>query len=107
MSGCFTFHLNEVTMEWNIGALVTLGIAFAGSIVWIIRLEGKVKLLNETVNGSFGIHAVLQEIRVDMKSLNEKMSGFTERFGNVESDLKHLIKDHDRITSCGGHNNME
>ena len=90
-------------MEWNIGAFVTLGIALAGSIVWIIRLEGKVKLLNETVNGSFGIHAVLQEIRIDMKSLNEKMNSFANQFGNVESDLKHLIKDHDRITSCGNH----
>ena len=94
-------------MEWNTGALVTLGIAFIGSVVWIIRLEGKVKALNDTVNGSFGIHEVLKEIRVDMKSLNEKMNSFANQFGNVESDLKHLIKDHDRITSCGNHPNME
>jgi hypothetical protein len=94
-------------MDWNLGAFVTLGLSLVGAIVWIIRLEGKVKLLNESVNGAYGIHNVLQEIKEAGKLTNEKLSALTERFGQVENDLKHLIKDHDRNTSSCNHINAE
>lgn len=76
-------------MEWNIGALVTLGITIAGCIVWIIRLEGKVKMLEKELSGERGIYQTL-------KRIEEKQDRNNDSLTEIKTQLKDLLIEHNR-----------
>lgn len=76
-------------MEWNLGALITLGIALVGAIVWIIRLEGKVKILESLINGERGIFKILDRVETKLDNVSNTLI-------EVRQELKDLTKDHER-----------
>lgn len=78
-------------MDWNLGAMVTLGLAFIGSIVWIIRLEGEVKMLKAQILGETGLVVMLRNI-------DAKLTKVSDTVIEVKQDLKDLRREHDKKT---------
>jgi hypothetical protein len=79
-------------MEWNLGALITLGLAVIGSIIWIIRLESKVTILEKELSGERGIFKTLERIE-------NKLSFVGDSVIEMKTKLNDLIIDHDRNKS--------
>lgn len=78
-------------MDWNLGAIITLGLSLIGSIVWIIRLEGKVKSIERTIHGDMGVCLLLKEIKTELKDVRDNVIV-------MKSNLQNLIDDHNKKT---------
>ena len=76
-------------MDWNLGALITLGVSFVGSIVWIIRLEGRVKMLEKELSGERGIYQTLKRIEDKQDKNNDKLT-------EIKTQLSDLLIEHNR-----------
>lgn len=79
-------------MDWNLGALITLGISLASAIVWIIRLEGRVKILESELQGERGINNTLNKIE-------QKQELQMNMLVEIKTQLTNLIQDHNRKTN--------
>lgn len=96
MHGNTNAYRFEMNMEWNVGAIITLGLAVTSAIVWIVRLESEIKLLKSQIYGETGIIVALRNI-------DAKLSKVSDTVIEVRQDLKMLRKDHDEVV-CLKHN---